>query len=164
MKAYKCDICEIAITDPYTSKMKEFYWACDYENDGIYPAKAKRKQKLHLCGNCFEGLKSVFAKRSADPVPKEKNYAGCGQLCPHNTLCGCKVRENNGVCPLTNVSELSGKTGQLKNALSDVVPVVRCKDCNHLTEDGFCFKNINGVGGYTKPGPDDFCSYGERKK
>lgn len=46
---------------------------------------------------------------------------------------------------------------------ADVVPVVRCKNCKHLTEDGFCFKNINGVGGYKKPNPDDFCSYGERK-
>lgn len=113
MKAYTCDICKIAITDPYTAKMKEFYWACDYEIDGIYPKKAKRKQKLHLCGNCFEGLKGIFAKRSADPVPKEMNYAGCGQLCPHNTLYGCKVRENNGVCPLTNVAEHSGKAEQL---------------------------------------------------
>lgn len=71
MKAYKCDICEIAITDPYTVKMKEFYWACDFEIDGIYPAKAKRKQKLHLCGNCFEGIKGIFAKHSSDTVPFE---------------------------------------------------------------------------------------------
>ena len=71
MKAYKCDICEIAITDPYTAKMKEFYLACDFEFEGIYPKKAKRKQKLHLCWNCFEGLKGIFAKRSTEPAPFE---------------------------------------------------------------------------------------------
>lgn len=42
--------------------------------------------------------------------------------------------------------------------------VIPCKECKHLTEDGFCFKNINGVGGYKKPNPDDFCSYGELKE
>lgn len=46
---------------------------------------------------------------------------------------------------------------------ADVVPVVRCKNCKHLTEDGICRKNIRGVGGYKKPSPDDFCSSGERK-
>lgn len=50
------------------------------------------------------------------------------------------------------------------SSVADVVEVVRCKDCGHLTEDGFCFKSINGVGGYKKPRPDDFCSCGERKK
>ena len=110
MKVYVCDICSITIDDPHTLKMKEFYWACDYENDGIYPAKAKRKQKLHLCGNCFEGLKSVFAKLSED----EKR-------------------------------------------------IVHCKNCEYLTEDGLCFKNIGGVG-YKKPSQNAFCSYGERRK
>jgi hypothetical protein len=51
---------------------------------------------------------------------------------------------------------VSGKTA------ADYAPVVRCKDCKHLTEDGVCFKNINGVG-YKKPRQDDFCSYGERR-
>jgi hypothetical protein len=52
---------------------------------------------------------------------------------------------------------------RLKNApTADVVPVVRCKNCKHLTEDGLCFRNIGGVG-YKKASQDDFCSYGERK-
>ena len=45
---------------------------------------------------------------------------------------------------------------------NDVVEVVRCKDCKHLLVDGFCFKNISGVG-YKKPSQDDFCSSGETK-
>lgn len=45
----------------------------------------------------------------------------------------------------------------------DAVEVIRCKDCKHLTEDGFCWENINGCVGYKVPASDDFCSYGERK-
>lgn len=40
--------------------------------------------------------------------------------------------------------------------------VVCCGNCEHLTDDGFCFKNIGGVG-YKKPSQDDFCSYGRKK-
>lgn len=28
--------------------------------------------------------------------------AKCGQACPYNTLDGCKVKEYNAICPLTN--------------------------------------------------------------
>lgn len=28
----------------------------------------------------------------------------CGQACPHNTLYGCKVKEHNAICPLTNMA------------------------------------------------------------
>ena len=27
---------------------------------------------------------------------------GCNQVCPYNTLAGCKVKERNGICPLSN--------------------------------------------------------------
>ena len=47
---------------------------------------------------------------------------------------------------------------------SDVVDVVRCKECKHLTDDGLCWENIHAVVGYKKPNPNDFCSYGERKE
>ncbi len=73
MKAYVCDICSITIDDPHTLKMKEFYWDRIVENSRIYSVKAKRKKKLHLCGNCFEGLKSVFAKLLED----EKRIVRC---------------------------------------------------------------------------------------
>ena len=28
----------------------------------------------------------------------------CTQICPYNTLSGCKVEELNGICPLSNVA------------------------------------------------------------
>ena len=30
--------------------------------------------------------------------------AKCGQACPYNTLDGCKVKEYNAICPLTNMA------------------------------------------------------------
>ena len=30
--------------------------------------------------------------------------ANCGQACPYNTLDGCKVKEYNAICPLTNMA------------------------------------------------------------
>ena len=47
---------------------------------------------------------------------------------------------------------------------SDVVNVVRCKDCKHLTDDGLCWENIHAVVGYKTPNPNDFCSFGEWKE
>lgn len=41
---------------------------------------------------------------------------------------------------------------------ADVAPVVRCKDCKHEF-GGSCI-----ICGFQKRKPDDFCSYGERKK
>lgn len=40
----------------------------------------------------------------------------------------------------------------------DAVPVVRCKDCDHL------FGTLCAVCGLLPRKPDDFCSYGERKE
>ena len=38
----------------------------------------------------------------------------CNQLCPYNTLKGCKINEVNGVCPMSNVKkELLGNPEQL---------------------------------------------------
>ena len=30
--------------------------------------------------------------------------ANCGQACPYNTLDGCKAKEHNAICPLTNMA------------------------------------------------------------
>ena len=46
---------------------------------------------------------------------------------------------------------------------TDLVPVVRCRDCKHLgTFRGklYCRHNC----GVVEPKEDDFCSYGERKE
>ncbi len=40
----------------------------------------------------------------------------------------------------------------------DAVPVVRCKDCDHL------FGTLCAICGLLPRKPDDFCSYGERRK
>lgn len=46
---------------------------------------------------------------------------------------------------------------------ADVQEVIRCKDCKFWDGDGYCEGIQNGlIREYTKP--DDFCSYGERKK
>ena len=48
---------------------------------------------------------------------------------------------------------------------ADVAPVVRCKDCKHLVNatvngNGFLICDISDM----EIAPDDFCSYGERRK
>lgn len=40
--------------------------------------------------------------------------------------------------------------------------IVRCKDCKHRSEEGFCHIDIEGVG-YKKTHEDGFCDKGERK-
>ena len=47
----------------------------------------------------------------------------------------------------------------------DAVPVVRCKDCEHLVNttvnaNGFLICDISDM----EIAPDDFCSYGERRE
>ena len=40
---------------------------------------------------------------------------------------------------------------------------VRCKDCKHLSDDGYCQQNLYGIAPHKIPKDDDFCSYGEKK-
>lgn len=56
---------------------------------------------------------------------------------------------------------------------ADVAPVVRCKDCKHYRNypNGLCYLHTEpktNARGYSGEAvcvePDDFCSYGERKK
>lgn len=58
-------------------------------------------------------------------------------------------------------------------ATVDAVPVVRCKDCKHYRNypNGLCYLHTEpktNARGYSGEAvcvePDDFCSYGERKK
>lgn len=47
---------------------------------------------------------------------------------------------------------------------ADVVPVVRCKDCNWHSADGYCLNPKCGKSWYGCPVPDEhYCSYGERR-
>ena len=52
---------------------------------------------------------------------------------------------------------------------SDVVEVVRCKDCKHYqccgnNAHGLCFDPKRKDGGTHEVYEDDFCSYGERRR
>ena len=40
---------------------------------------------------------------------------------------------------------------------------VYCEKCKYCNSDGFCFKEIGGVG-YKKVQPTDFCSYGKHEE
>ena len=64
MKAYVRDICGVAITEPYSAKMREFCFTIS--NCDIYqtPNKDKVKAKIHLCNNCFEGFKGIVKEKA----------------------------------------------------------------------------------------------------
>ena len=54
------------------------------------------------------------------------------------------------------------KTLLLRQPAADVAPVVRCKGCEHRTENGNCgHPRHNGI--LPSAYPYDFCSYGVRK-
>lgn len=82
--------------------------------------------------------------------------SNCGQACPYNTLNGCKVKEYNAICPMSNM--VSDKdTNVLTNAdriramtdeelavfLADEIPHGDCCGCNLLcaTFDEDAFSN-----------------------
>ena len=76
MKVYQCDSCEKTITNPYEEKMKEFYVGCHFEYEGVFPENSKRKVKVHLCEDCFNGLHAIAEKKAkamqADKPHKKK--------------------------------------------------------------------------------------------
>ena len=45
----------------------------------------------------------------------------------------------------------------------DAVPVIRCKDCRHWHDDGYCNKWDNGPG-HPEVWENDFCSFGEGRE
>lgn len=45
----------------------------------------------------------------------------------------------------------------------DAVEVVRCKDCRHWHDEGYCNKWDNGPG-HPEVWENDFCSFGERRE
>ena len=76
------------------------------------------------------------------------NCKGCNSNCEH------AGKDREFVC----VKGVSCKTVKTK---TDIVAVVRCKDCIHLM-----FSDCYGECGISRMGivsPNDFCSYGERK-
>lgn len=54
---------------------------------------------------------------------------------------------------------------RIDSLTSDMVQVVRCKDCIHRDpEDKKCDCSFQAKGGIFPMDDDDFCSYGERRK
>lgn len=51
--------------------------------------------------------------------------------------------------------------GLQKAPTVDAVPVVRCKDCKHFNGVRGCCDNVRGL---CISNPNEFCSYGERRK
>lgn len=63
MKTYVCDACGVVIDDPYSVKMREFFVA--FGSD-MCPEPFKEKVKIHLCNDCFKGLKNVARKKRGE--------------------------------------------------------------------------------------------------
>ena len=47
---------------------------------------------------------------------------------------------------------------------ANVVPVVRCRECNHCDPENYHCDHPMGTAAPLRRKPDDFCSYGERKE
>lgn len=60
-------------------------------------------------------------------------------------------------------------TGEYKPVSSDVVQVIRCKDCKYFTSrsiygHGLCDIHCNGIGESEVTSEENFCSWAERKE
>ena len=74
-------------------------------------------------------------------------------------VCASTAAEHISDCLKIPLCELVDVFADIQSA--DVVPVVRCKDCDHLMISG-CYGECS-IGHLGIVRPDDFCSYGERK-
>ena len=61
-KAYVCDACGIAITNPHNVKMKEFYIGYSFELCGVLSSFDTRRVKVHLCDDCYHALCEIATK------------------------------------------------------------------------------------------------------
>lgn len=86
--------------------------------------------------------------------------ANCRQACPYNTLDGCKVKEYNAICPLTNmatpITEYKMTNAQKIRSMSDDELVVfldefssRCIECVEDAKNKSC--PIYKEGYYCRP-------------
>lgn len=66
MKTYACDSCKTMIDNPHKVKMKEFYYAVEYDWGLRFPVEAKTKQKIHLCDKCFLGLRTIAERKGGE--------------------------------------------------------------------------------------------------
>lgn len=66
LKVYECDSCKKIIQNPYEVNMKEFYVGCSFEIWGVFPSNDKRKVKIHLCDDCFNGLNKIAKDKAVE--------------------------------------------------------------------------------------------------
>lgn len=59
MKVYRCDSCKKVVENPHKEHMKEFYVGVMHDCGITTPFNTTRKVKIHLCDNCFSGLKTI---------------------------------------------------------------------------------------------------------
>lgn len=66
----------------------------------------------------------------------------CGQACPYNTLNGCKVKEYNEICPLTNmatpITEYRMTNADRIRAMSDEELAEFIRDVSYECQDAYC--------------------------
>lgn len=62
MRVYQCNSCGRIIENPYKEKMKEFYVDADFDCGMYFPIEHTRKVKIHLCDNCYKGLRHIAEK------------------------------------------------------------------------------------------------------
>jgi hypothetical protein len=62
-ECYVCDACGIAITNPYTVKMKEFYVGCEFSEIGVFHARRHAIKKVHLCYECYHALNEIAKEK-----------------------------------------------------------------------------------------------------
>lgn len=59
MKAYICDACGSVIADPHEAEMKEFSVLAEENGGALMPFTSVKRVKIHLCGECFHGLRLI---------------------------------------------------------------------------------------------------------
>lgn len=104
-KHYSCDCCGRQIKNPYEARMKEFYIDLDYDVVcGILPVYRKNITKIHLCENCYKGLKEIGGRVKAG----EENNGKCTQICCLNNKDGMCNYPLFGECIISNVRKERG--------------------------------------------------------
>lgn len=69
MLAYICDSCGDTISNPFKANVREFYEGVSIESMNINVEHVSRKIEIHLCDECFKGLKDIVKNK----IEKETN-------------------------------------------------------------------------------------------
>lgn len=153
MRVYQCDSCKKTITNPHAVKMKEFYAGVDFDNGISFPVDVREKIKIHLCDDCYKGLRLIAKKVKRAKTMAEKEYI---------------EREEVREAFRMEFDEDYADDVVDKLPTADVQEVVRCKDCIFGKYDDdlnmiLCKRIYNlSDGEYVYNDLNDFCSYGAK--